>query len=173
MKTIIKRWINSTEICIVSVLLGLTAVPSAAYADPVAEPSPQIEDYYLQAGTYTHYSSSDEHDGPNILVSLEARRSDDWLYGLALFDNSFGQFSQYLYTGKTWQLSGSFEHFHTKLTAGLIHGYRGEYKDKIPLNELGVAPAIIPSIGYDYGEYSADIIMLGNSGLLFTVGKHL
>lgn len=164
MKIAIKLWLNSTR----ALLFALTVLPFAAYADATTSGS----NYYLQAGTYTHYSSSDEHQGPNILVSLEAAKSNNCLYGLALFDNSFGQFSQYLYAGKKWQLHGPFEHFHTKLTAGLIHGYRGEYQDKIPLNDLGVAPVLIPSIGYDYGQYGADIIMLGNSGLLFTVGKH-
>jgi hypothetical protein len=168
MKTAIKHWPDLNRVLRPALLTAALSFPYSSHAGPVSNDS----DFYLQAGTYTHYSSSDEHKGPNVLVSLEAKKTNDWLYGLALFDNSFGQFSQYLYAGKQWQLHGAFEHFHTKLTAGLIHGYRGEYKDKIPLNNLGTAPAIIPSIGYDYGEYGADIIMLGNSGLLFTVGKH-
>jgi len=128
---------------------------------------------YIQAGTYTHYTSSSEHSGPNVLISIEAVKSNDWLYGLALFDNSFGQFSQYAYLGKSWNYHGLFEGFYTKMTVGLIHGYRGEFKDKIPLNELGIAPAIIPSLGYKNGRYGADVIMLGLAGLLFTVGMEL
>tara|TARA_R110002049_G_scaffold92191_1_gene228917 strand:+ start:293 stop:742 length:450 start_codon:yes stop_codon:yes gene_type:complete len=128
---------------------------------------------YLQGGTYTHYTSSDNHEGPDILLRLEAIKDNDWSYGLALFDNSFGQFSQYLYVGKTWNYHGSFEGFHTKLTAGLIHGYRGEYQDKIPLNRFGIAPAIIPSVGYKIGRYGADVSMLGFAGLLITVGIDL
>tara|TARA_R110001583_G_scaffold177418_2_gene332588 strand:+ start:90630 stop:91106 length:477 start_codon:yes stop_codon:yes gene_type:complete len=128
---------------------------------------------YLQGGTYTHYTSSDNHDGPDVLISLEAIKNNDWSYGLALFDNSFGQFSQYLYVGKAWNYHGSFEGFHTKLTAGLIHGYRGEYQDKIPLNRFGTAPAIIPSVGYKIGRYGADVSMLGFAGLLMTVGIDL
>lgn len=152
--------------------LLLLAVVTYSGASNAGENKPYFEHYYAQAGTYTHFQSSDEHDGPNILASVEGIKSDNWLYGLALFDNSFGQFSQYLYTGKRWQLSGRFKHFHTKLTAGLIHGYRGEYKDKIPFNNLGTAPAIVPGIGYDNNGYGADVILLGNSGLLFTVGKN-
>ena len=128
---------------------------------------------YLQGGGYVHHSSSDDYKGNNILISLEAIKDNDWLYGLALFNNSFDQFSQYLYVGKSWNYHGSFEGFHTKLTAGLIHGYHGEYQDKIPFNNFGIAPAIIPSVGYKIGRYGADISMLGISGLLLTVGLDL
>ena len=55
---------------------------------------------YLQAGTYVHFDPDEEHDGNRLFASLEAIRSDDWLLGLALFNNSFDQFSQYLYGGK-------------------------------------------------------------------------
>lgn len=128
---------------------------------------------YLQGGTYTHYSPSANYAGSKILISLEAIKSNDWSYGLALFDNSYGQFSQYLYVGKSWNYYGAFEGFHTKLTAGLIHGYRGEYQDNIPLNNLGTAPAIIPSVGYKTGRYGVDVSMLGFAGLLMTVGLDL
>ena len=138
-----------------------------------AENQDHFDHYYLQAGTYTHYSSSEDHAGPDIFVAAEAVGDNDDIYGLALFDNSFGQFSQYLYTGKSWNYHGALEGFHTKVTAGLIHGYRGEFQDKIPLNNYGFAPAIIPGVGYSNGHYGADVIMLGLSGLLFTVGMNL
>ncbi|HDY85279.1 hypothetical protein LCGC14_0646160 [marine sediment metagenome] len=128
---------------------------------------------YLQGGTYTHYKSSSDYSGPDILVSLEAVKKNDWLYGLALFDNSFGQFSQYVYAGKIWNYHDSFEGFHSRVTAGLLHGYRGEYQDNIPFNGLGTAPAIIPSVGYKAGRYGADVSMLGFAGLLMTVGLDL
>lgn len=125
---------------------------------------------YLQGGSYMHFSHSEDHDGPNIFVSLEAVRSDNWLYGLGLFDNSFGQFSQYLYAGKVWDFHNTFENFHGRITFGLIHGYKDEFKDKIPMNNLSFAPAIIPGIGYKKDRLGADLILLGNSGLLFTLG---
>jgi len=127
---------------------------------------------YFQGGTYFHFGgdNDEDYDGPNILVSLEAIKENDWLYGLSLFDNSFGQFSQYIYGGKTWNYHGKLEGFHTKLTAGLIHGYKDEFKDKIPFNNLGIAPAIVPSVGYKKGRYGADMILLGFSAMLFTVG---
>lgn len=149
----------------------LLLLPFAAQAEE--EHWYNFDHLYLQGGTYVHFESSEDHDGPNILVSLEAVKANDWLYGLALFDNSFNQFSQYLYGGKSWHFHDKWEGFHAKLTAGLIHGYKDEYQDKIPLNDLGVAPAIVPSVGYKKGRFGADMILLGNSALLFTVGMDL
>ena len=128
---------------------------------------------YLQGGTYIHYDPDDDHAGSRLFLSLEAVRSDNWLYGLALFSNSFNQFSQYLYGGKSWNFPGRAENFHVKITAGLIHGYKGEFKDKIPNNNNGIAPAIIPGIGYKKGRFGGDIVVLGIAGLLFTVGMDL
>jgi len=128
---------------------------------------------FLYGGTYVHFESSDDHAGSNILVGLEAVRSDNWLYGLALFDNSFNQFSQYLYAGKNWDFHGKWEGVHAKLTAGIIHGYKDEFEDKIPFNNNGIAPGIVPSIGYKKGRFGADMMLLGTSALLFTVGMDL
>jgi hypothetical protein len=128
---------------------------------------------YLQAGTYDHYKSDDDHAGNDILISLEAIRSDDYFYGLALFDNSFDQFSQYLYAGKTWHYYGKWEGFHTRLSAGLIHGYKDDYEDKIPFNDLGIAPAIIPTVGYKNGRFGADLIFLGTAGIVFSLGMDI
>ena len=125
---------------------------------------------YFQVGTYIHYDPSDDHSGTRIVASLEAVKSNGWLYGLSLFNNSFDQFSQYLYGGKMWNFHGKLEGFTAKITAGLIHGYKDEFKDKIPNNGLGVAPAIIPSIGYKKGRYTFETALLGVSAMAFTLG---
>ncbi len=128
---------------------------------------------FLYGGTYVHFESSEDHAGSNILVALEAVRSDNWLYGLALFDNSFNQFSQYIYAGKNWDFHGKLEGVHAKLTAGIILGYKDEFEDKIPFNNNGIAPGIVPSIGYKKGRFGVDMMLLGNSAMLFTVGMDL
>ena len=124
----------------------------------------------MQAGSYVHYEADEDHAGSRLFASLEAVRSDDWFYGLALFNNSFDQFSQYLYGGKNWNFHGHWEGFYARISAGLIHGYKGEFEDKIPFNDLGVAPAIIPGAGYRKGRFSANAYVLGVAGLLFTAG---
>ncbi len=131
------------------------------------------DDLYLQGGTYFHYTDDDDHSGNDLLVSIEAVRSDNWFYGLALFDNSFDQFSQYLYVGKSWHYHGKWEGFHTKLSAGLIHGYKDEFANKIPLNDLGIAPAVVPAVGYKRDRFGIDLIFLGTAGIVFTIGMDL
>jgi hypothetical protein len=124
-----------------------------------------------------HFSPSEDHADWNHLVAFEwvTNRWRWWgadrsMAGLALLDNSFGQFSQYLYAGQEWDL-GRFAGgtVSINVTAGLLHGYKGEHKDKIPFNGLGVAPVIIPAAGWRYGAFGAWITLLGANGLLFGV----
>jgi hypothetical protein len=126
---------------------------------------------YFQAGSYVHFHSDDDFAGNRLFASLEAIKSSDWLYGLALFNNSFDQFSQYLYAGKILNFHGRLDGFHARITAGLLHGYKGDFKDRVPLNDAGVSPAVIPGIGYKKkGRFGADAYLLGFSGVLFTAG---
>jgi hypothetical protein len=91
--------------------------------------------------------------------------------GMALFTNSFGQETTYVYVGQQWDGVLGNPKLFSKVSAGLIYGYRGAYKDKIPLNQTGVAPAIIPSLGYAFTpKDSAQVFVLGNAGLLFAYG---
>lgn len=122
-----------------------------------------------------HFSRSDEHVRFNHLVGVDllsrrwtvfgAARSQ---VGFAAFDNSFGQFSQYLYAGQEWDWTriGSADVV-LGLTAGVLHGYRDQYRDKIPFNRYGVAPAIIPSIGLRWGRFAVTANVLGANGFLF------
>lgn len=121
-----------------------------------------------------HYRPSPEHvnDSGLVNVQIESRRDTRWgadrsLVGFAAFTNSFGQSAQYVYMGQVWQLS---RYWYAKVTAGLLAGYRGEYRDKIPLNQLGVAPAIIPSLGLRLGPVSVEGILLGSAGYMFGIG---
>ena len=149
------------------ILCLATLYPFAAQA---AEHWYSHDHLYFHAGTYVHFNSDEDYDGERIFAGLEAIKSNGRLYGLNLFNNSFNQFSQYLYGGKSWDLPGKVEGFQIKITAGLIHGYTGRFKDKIPFNDLGIAPAIIPSIGYRKGRFGAEAFVFGFSGLLFTAG---
>ncbi len=75
------------------------------------------------------------------------------LAGGATFRNSFSQRSNYAYLGKRFD-SDSYP-VYLKLTGGLLQGYRGEYRDKIPLNRFGVAPAIIPRWAFASARWAA------------------
>jgi hypothetical protein len=122
-----------------------------------------------------HFSGSDEHVRFNHLLSAELLThrwtfwgADRTQIGFAAFDNSFGQFSQYLYAGQEWDMwrIGGGDVF-VNVTAGLLHGYKDEYKDKIPFNNFGIAPVIIPSIGWRYQRFSILATVLGTNGFLF------
>ncbi len=95
----------------------------------------------------------------------------DRFCGLALFRNSFGQPSAYIYVGQQWNnLMGNPQLF-AKVSAGLIYGYKGKYQHKIPFNDYGIAPAIIPSVGYSFTrDDSLQVMVLGTAGLLFSYG---
>ena len=127
-------------------------------------------DVTLSPYTY-HWNYNPEHR-PVKLVALDRHLSGGRFCGLALFTNSFGQESAYAYVGQQWNGVWGNPKLFSKLSAGMIYGYRGEYKHKVPLNHYGVAPAIIPSLGYAFTpKDSAQVFVLGNAGLLFAYGR--
>jgi hypothetical protein len=130
----------------------------------------KVDQWYIFTSLYTkHWDDDPEHVNHQKLLGVEAQMDNRWLFGLALFDNSFGQASQYLYGGYSWDLLGS-ELFHFKLTGGLLHGYEGRYQDKIPLNDLGIAPAILPTIGLQYKSFIAELNIAGTAAFTITAG---
>ena len=91
--------------------------------------------------------------------------------GAAAFKNSFGQPSQYVYIGKLWRPWDAVPLVHVKLTGGLLHGYKGEYKDKVPFNsDNGIAPLLLPSIGLSGKRFTTDLVIFGTAGALLTIG---
>lgn len=132
------------------------------------------DDLYFQVGAYTHFRENPEFKGRNLMFGLEAIKSkgvDDKVFGILLFDNSFGQASQYAYIGKKWNFSGRLNHFHARLTAGILHGYKEPYDNKLPLTtKNGWSPGILPSIGYQKGRFGFDLKLLGYEGIMFATG---
>lgn len=134
--------------------------------------SNQPEDrWYFQTSLYTkHFSVNPQHDNSQRLLNLEFWRSDNYLAGLALFDNSFGQRSQYAYVGRVWRPFEQTPKVYLKLTGGFLHGYKGEFKNKIPFNSAGVAPAFVPSIGYTWGRLNSELVLFGTAGMMINLG---
>ena len=156
---------------IASLILTLTLSIQNIQAEETADKISNT--LYVQGGSYMHFSDNEDYAGDPIFASAEIQRSDNWLYGLGLFNNSFDQFSQYLYGGYKFEFKDEFKNFHAKITAGIIHGYKDEFEDKIPFNSTGYAPAIIPGLGWKKDKLGVDMILLGDAGLLFTVGYDL
>jgi len=125
---------------------------------------------YLYSSLYTkHYDPDPDHVNNQNMLGFEGETRDKRIMGLAVFDNSFGQESQYLYVGQKWRAFGS-DRWHYKLTGGLLNGYDEPYEDKIPFNDLGVAPAIVPTIGYKRKSFSVEFSQLGLAAAMITAG---
>lgn len=145
----------------------LLIAPWAAAAEGLA--SDQEDFWLLQTSAYTrHFSPSSEHNNRQDLLGLERNEASGFVYGGATFRNSFGQRSIYGYAGK--RFDSSTHPFYLKVTGGLLHGYRGEYRDKIPLNRYGIAPVIIPGVGVHLGPVNAEAVLLGASAAMLNVG---
>lgn len=137
------------------------------------------DNFNLQLGFYTrHFNPSPEHLNHNQLVALEYQvptrlsfgaqfGADKNVFGFSTFKNSFSQPSQYAYAGWIFNVN---EMTYVKLTAGLIHGYKDEYQDKIPFNGSGIAPAVIPALGFKYRRFSLEGILLGSSAFMASAG---
>jgi hypothetical protein len=156
-------WANSND------LYDLQPCPAILADEQAPEPSKQWD---LTLSPYTHHWSHNPDHKPVVLVALDRHLKGGRFCGVALFSNSFGQESAYFYVGQQWD--GLFGHpkLFTKLSGGLIYGYRDQYKDKVPFNKYGVSPVIIPSLGYAITPQDAvQVYVLGTAGLLFAYSR--
>ncbi|MGI9273490.1 MAG: sn-glycerol-3-phosphate transporter [Endozoicomonas sp.] len=125
--------------------------------------------YAISTSLYTqHWNPKPEHNNSQELIGLE-RRMGDTAWGAAFFKNSFHQPSQFAYWSKTYRFNSLPEGFRSKVMFGFIHGYKGEYQNKIPFNQFGIAPAILPTIGYASRYVEADIVLLAGAAWMVTL----
>jgi hypothetical protein len=131
---------------------------------------------YLQTSVATrHFHPDPMHNDHQGLVNLEWDYKDDNVIGGALFHNSFYQPCQLIYWGKKFHPIESTPEMYFKVVGGLLHGYKGEHKDKIPFNkatykEVGIAPVILPSVGYCHKQFCSELVLFGVSGVMLTAG---
>ena len=141
--------------------------------DVLAETNAPAQDkpWDLTLAPYAYHWNYNPEHRPVFLGAIDRHVAGDRFCGLALFRNSFGQPSAYVYVGKQWNnLMGNPQLF-IKVSAGLIYGYKGKYQNKIPFNDYGIAPAVIPSLGYAFTPTdSAQVFVLGTAGVLFAYG---
>jgi hypothetical protein len=115
----------------------------------------------------THYTYNPAHKHV-WLIGFEQQLEDKSLRGSAFFSNSFGQESLYvfLWGGRYDEIFGV-NGLYAKWTAGAIYGYKAPFENKVPFNHKGLAPAIVPSIGYQInGAWSVDALFLGKAALM-------
>jgi len=177
-------------------LLALTASPlyagddeaaivvaqAASSADGAAEPKRSAESrasglkypagrWHFQTTIVTrHFNPSPEHTNTQRMLNFQYWDPNRWLWGAAFLRNSFNQPTQYVYMGRIWRPLDSVPVLHLKLTGGVLHGYKGEYRDKIPFNHYGYAPALVPSIGLSGKRFSTDLVLLGSAAVFASAG---
>ena len=134
---------------------------SVAFATSAALAQNVFNGATTTAGGYSTWDSD--------LINVEADFENNWLAGVAMFDNSFDQDSWFVYMGYEWPLFHS-KYFYFKLAGGLLYGYKDEYKDKIPLNGWGIAPAIIPILGAQYKWFFTELDIAGTAAITWTAG---
>lgn len=122
---------------------------------------------------YTHHWQHSEEHKPVILWGVQRHLPNQRLCGMSLFSNSFGQPSLYAFTGWHWpQPSSKQPRWYASVTAGVLYGYVGEHKDKVPLNVKGFSPAIIPALGWRINDQTAlEIHVLGTAALMFGLSR--
>lgn len=137
-------------------------------------PRMELDHVLVQTSLHTtHFSPKPEHNNNQRLIGVELHNPELWFAGFARFKNSFSQDTHYLYVGRElpiWE-SGDIR-VRAKLTAGGLHGYRGEYRDKIPFNRYGIAPVILPTLGVRWNRLEADLIAFGTAGMMVTTGLY-
>lgn len=149
-------------------------------APAATEPEPQAtvaaepwrtDRFYLETSVYTHHFSYDAaHVDKQKLILGEWNITEQWLVGASVFRNSFGQPSQYVYGGWRARPLEQLQPFYLKVSAGLTHGYKNQYRDKIPFNHSGIAPVVIPSVGFCVSRICSELVLFGGAGVLLTLG---
>jgi hypothetical protein len=168
---------------LLSVVLGgavtvLTFTGSGVHAQELKTTNAISEagQWTLMAAPYTlHFSdinlpadSLEEKSKYVWLIGAEKMLDERYFAGAAFFSNSFGQPSQYVYAGAKFRPEPSMPKFFTKISAGIIHGYKPPYDKKIPINTpSGWGLGVIPSIGWDFNEQTAaQLNVLGTAGFM-------
>ena len=162
---------------------------SQVYADTKQEEGHQ---FLVQTSLWTHHYQHDpDHNNQQELINflwypsstyqpqtVKNNQYDwvnhtQWFVGAATFKNSFSQRTYYAYVGGRYRFNKyEFIEPYLRLTGGLLHGYRGEYQDKVPLNKYETAPVLVPSIGVDIQQVSLELAAFAASGVMLNIGYY-
>jgi len=117
-----------------------------------------------------HFHPSPTQNNHQDLLNLEWNYDSNLVVGAATFRNTFNQQTELAYWGAKFHPINSQPEMYVKVVGGLIHGYHGQYRDKIPFNGNGTAPAILPAVGYCYKQVCSELIVFGTAGAMLTGG---
>jgi hypothetical protein len=165
----------------VGVVFCVFSALARADADPASLPfpgspagPPEVARWRAAFSPLTIHFSSDSDHKPVVLFGFEREHPDGILWGGAAFTNSFGQPSGYAFGGQRIYRWSPWEPMYAEWTAGLLYGYRGEYKHKVPFNYNGFSPGLTVGIGWRYSPtVAAQVNLLGTAGLMFMLTYEL
>ncbi|MEN9671714.1 MAG: hypothetical protein RL018_1991 [Pseudomonadota bacterium] len=164
-----------------SVLIASAASLASAQDLKMSSALSEAGQWTLMASPLTfHYSDinrdeSEEKHSYVWLVGAEKMLNERYFAGAAFFSNSFGQPTQYVYAGAKFRPWEEQPKFFTKISAGIIHGYKPPYDKKIPINtSSGWGLGVIPSIGWDFNnQFATQLNVLGAAGLMLQLNVTL
>jgi hypothetical protein len=152
-------------------ILFLILLVNAGGSVAAAQEREEHDRWYAQVGAYAHWRDDDAFAGVPWFAGIEYHPDQRWFGGFSMFNNSFGQFSQYLYLGAQFHPLDSYPGIRIKLSAGVVQGYKDEHYDTLPIRWGGSwGLGFVPAIGYQKGRVGVDVAVLGVGGLLFLVG---
>lgn len=155
-----------------STAVAQTAEPAVQAVTAQTEQSPYKYTLMLSAYTY-HFNPKPTHKRV-LMAGVEREHTNAKLDGVVLFSNSFGQPSIYVYPfGGVYKSIFGVDHLSFKWTAGIVYGYRGEFKDEVA-NLGGFAPVVIPALTYEFKQgWSAQVNLLGAAAVQFQLNVPL
>lgn len=137
----------------------------AAGQEPPSQSLPQqpltTGNWYLSVSPYMHHWYPKPEHRHVWLLGIERYDADNSVMGFAVFRNSYGDPTAYAYPwGQNYPNFLGIEKLTAKWSAGLLYGYVGQWKDKVPLNYNGFSPAIIPALSWKLPSgYEAQIAL--------------
>jgi len=151
----------------------LTIASASAGGDSLANLlfTPGQDQLQLQLASYTHYEDSDDYEGPPIYGGAEVHKASAGSTAPAWFNNSYGQFSQYLYVGHQFNLYRFDDKIlHFKLSGGALHGYTTNTRIRCRRRSGTSVRSSIPAVGIDAGRWSFDLVFLVDEAMMFNFG---
>ena len=135
---------------------------------------PEAAQWRVVLSPLTVHVSSDTDHKPVVLLALEREQPNGVVWGGAVFSNSFGQPSGYAFGGQRLYRWSPWDPLYAEWTAGLLYGYKGQYKHKVPFNYNGFSPGITVGLGWRYSATIAgQVNLLGTAGLMFVLSYEL
>ena len=131
---------------------------------------PSDELWRLTGSPYTYHYSQDSAHRNVYMLGIEKQFPHGFILGGALFRNSFGQPTSFVYAAQRLNGLANMDRLFAQVAAGVLFGYREPYSHKVPLNYKGLSPGVVLSVGWQFTPmWSAQLNLLGNSAVMLQV----